>query len=132
MAAEVDFDSCNVHFTGRLPYQKYRAVLELSKAHVYLTYPFVLSWSVLEAMASGCIVIASDTAPLREVIVDGVNGMLVDFFDCKAIAERVTKVLQADREFQSLSESAKLTASRFDVVNGLEGYFEIFDRLISS
>jgi glycosyltransferase involved in cell wall biosynthesis len=83
-------------------------------------------------MASGCIVIASDTAPLREVIVDGVNGMLVDFFDCKAIAERVTKVLQADREFQSLSESAKLTASRFDVVNGLEGYFEIFDRLISS
>jgi glycosyltransferase involved in cell wall biosynthesis len=132
MAAEVAFDSGNVHFTGRLPYQKYRAVLELSKAHVYLTYPFVLSWSVLEAMASGCIVIASDTAPLREVIVDGVNGMLVDFFDCKAIAERVTKVLQADREFQSLSESAKLTASRFDVVNGLEGYFEMFDRLISS
>jgi glycosyltransferase involved in cell wall biosynthesis len=132
MAAEVDLDSCNVHFTGRLPYQEYRAVLELSKAHVYLTYPFVLSWSLLEAMASGCIVIASDTAPLREVIVDGVNGMLVDFFDCKAIAGRVTKVLKADGEFQSLSESAKLTASRFDVVNGLEGYFEIFDRLISS
>lgn len=68
-----------MHFLGKLPYAQYRRVLQVSAVHVYLTYPFVLSWSLLEALGSGCAVVASDTAPVREVIWDGENGMLVDY-----------------------------------------------------
>lgn len=131
LLAELEIDLSRVHFTGKLPYEMYRAVLRLSEVHVYLTYPFVMSWSLLEAMASGCVLIGSDTAPVREVIVDGVNGLLVDFFDAEAIAGKVCEVLRFSGDFGSIRKSAKSTASRFDVKHGLQGYFEIFDHLIS-
>jgi glycosyltransferase involved in cell wall biosynthesis len=131
MEAEVSFDHSTVYFTGRLPYQTYRAVLDCSKVHVYLTYPFVLSWSLLEAMTAGCVVVASDTAPVREVIVDGHNGMLVDFFDHHGIAKRITKVLDSVDEYNCLRSAAKLTASRFDVKYGTEQYFEVFENATS-
>jgi glycosyltransferase involved in cell wall biosynthesis len=131
MQAEVSFDHSTVHFTGKLPYWTYRAILDCSKIHVYLTYPFVLSWSLLEAMAAGCVVVASDTAPVREVIVDGHNGMLVDFFDHHGIAKRITKVLDSVDEYDSLRSAAKLTASRFDVEYGTKHYFEVFESAMS-
>lgn len=87
-------DWSRVHFVGHLPYQDYLRVLQVSAAHVYLTYPFVLSWSMLEAMAVGCLVIGSDTAPVREVIRHEDNGLLVDFFDTEAIATTVAKALE--------------------------------------
>jgi glycosyltransferase involved in cell wall biosynthesis len=127
MQAEISFDDSRVHFTGKLPYRTYRAVLECSKVHVYLTYPFVLSWSLLEAMSAGCVVVASDTAPVKEVIVDGHNGVLVDFFDHHGIAKRITKVLDSVNEYDSLRRAAKLTASRFDVEYGTKQYFEVFE-----
>lgn len=130
LVAELDLDLSRIHFTGRLPYKAYRAILEVSKAHVYLTYPFVLSWSLLEAMASGCVVIGSNTAPVEEVVVDGVNGMLVDFFDAEAIAGEVCRVLQNADDFSFMRENAKSTASRFDLKYGVQGYFDIFDRVI--
>jgi glycosyltransferase involved in cell wall biosynthesis len=81
-------------------------VLQISAAHVYLTYPFVLSWSLLEALSTGCAVIASDTAPVREAI-DGENGVLVPFFDVATLAERVIEVLARPRQANSMRERAR-------------------------
>ncbi|WP_080932548.1 glycosyltransferase family 4 protein [Pseudomonas fluorescens] len=131
MLAELKVDLSRVHFAGKLPYETYRAVLRVSDVHVYLTYPFVLSWSLLEAMASGCVVVGSNTAPVKEVIVDGVNGLLVDFFDSEAMAEKICNVLESSDDFSLIKESAISTARRFDIKHGVKGYFEIFDRVMS-
>ncbi len=91
---ELDFDLTRLHFTGLLPRSRYRDVLHASSVHVYLTIPFVLSWSPLEALCAGCALVASDTAPVREVVTDGDNGLLVDFFDTDALADRICDVLE--------------------------------------
>jgi glycosyltransferase involved in cell wall biosynthesis len=77
LGAELDLP--RVHFLGNVPYAHYRRILQVSSVHVYLTYPWVLSWSFIEAMAMGCLVIGSNTPPVEEVITDGKNGFLVDF-----------------------------------------------------
>jgi len=82
-------DFSRIHFLGRLPYRQYLAILQVSTVHVYLTYPFVLSWSLLEAMSAACFVIGSRTPPVEEVIVDGENGYLVDFFDVEDVADKI-------------------------------------------
>ncbi|MFG0417982.1 glycosyltransferase [Pseudomonas sp. zjy_8] len=89
MLRENQVDLSRVHFLGKVPYATYKKVLQIAAVHLYLTYPFVLSWSLLEAMASGCLIVASDTAPVREVIRDEKNGFLVDFFKPDEIASRI-------------------------------------------
>ena len=86
-------DLSRVHFVGRLAYPDFVQLMQLSRAHVYLTYPFVLSWSLLEAMSMGCAIVASDTAPVREVIEDGAQGLLVGFFDQARLVDRICEVL---------------------------------------
>jgi glycosyltransferase involved in cell wall biosynthesis len=86
-------DHRRLHFLDFLSLDAYRSVLRASAVHVHLTVPFVLSWSLIEAMATGCTIVASDTAPVREVIVPDVNGLLADFRDPLAIAERVMQAL---------------------------------------
>ncbi len=86
MLQKFPLDMNRVHFTGLLPYHEYLQVLQASSVHLYLTRPFVLSWSMLEALSTGCVVVGSKTAPVMEVIEDEVNGLLVDFFDTEAIA----------------------------------------------
>lgn len=106
----------NVHFVGKLPYADYLKVLQVSAAHVYLTYPFVLSWSMLEAMAAGCLVIASDTAPVKEVIGDQLNGLLVEFFDPEGLASKVTEVLADPMRYRPLRDQARRTVvERYDL-----------------
>jgi glycosyltransferase involved in cell wall biosynthesis len=100
-------DWSRVHFLGRLAYGDYLRVLQVSRAHVYLTYPFVLSWSMLEAMAAGCALVASATAPVQEVVRDGENGLLVDFFDIEALAARVVAVLADPQGHASLRARAR-------------------------
>jgi glycosyltransferase involved in cell wall biosynthesis len=95
VADRVDIE--RIHFTDHLPYRDYLRALQISSAHVYFTYPFVLSWSLLEAMSVECLVVGSDTAPVREVIENNRNGLLVPFFDVKRLADCVIGAL-ADRE----------------------------------
>jgi glycosyltransferase involved in cell wall biosynthesis len=118
MLAELDgrIDLGRVHFLGALPYAQYLAVLQLARVHVYLTYPFVLSWSLLEALAAGCLVVGSRTAPVEEVMTDHENGWLVDFFDAEALAARVVEGLSAQAETVELRRNARLTVqSRYDL-----------------
>lgn len=100
-------DMSRVHFVGHVDYKHFIPLLQLSSVHVYLTYPFVLSWSLLEAMSCGCAIVASDTAPLREAIVDGETGLLVDFFDAAALADKVARLLENPEERQRLGQAAR-------------------------
>ena len=102
-------DLRRVHFLGKVPYPVFLKILQISRVHVYLTYPFVLSWSMLEAMAAGCLLVASRTAPVEEVIRDGENGLLVDFFKPVEIAERVVTALEDRTLFTALRENARRT-----------------------
>jgi glycosyltransferase involved in cell wall biosynthesis len=116
MLRELDgkIDLSRVHFTGKLPYSEYLALLRKSRCHVYLTYPFVLSWSLLEAMSSGCLVVGSRTPPVEEAITDGKNGLLVDFFSPEAIAEKVDQALSDPH--QELRDAARRTVlERYDL-----------------
>ena len=110
MLRALDFDLDRLHFTGRLPRDLYREVLRASSVHVYLTIPFVLSWSMIEAMSAGCLLVASDTEPVREVVRDGENGLLVDFFDAGALAERVCEALDRPGAFAHLRDGARRAA----------------------
>ena len=100
-------DLGRVHFLGQLPYEQFIALLRVSRVHTYLTYPFVLSWSVLEALALECIVVASDTPPVREVIKNSENGFLVSFFDPNALADKVIEILAAPDQFSSVKKRAR-------------------------
>jgi glycosyltransferase involved in cell wall biosynthesis len=101
-------DASRIHFLGKLPYEQYLQVLRLSSAHVYLTYPFVLSWSMLEAMSCGCLLIGSNTAPVQEVLQHQRNGLLADFHDPLALAQTVIHALAHPQETAPLRQQARL------------------------
>jgi glycosyltransferase involved in cell wall biosynthesis len=105
-----DVDLARVHFLPPLPYEEYVRLLQVSRVHIYLTFPFVLSWSLVEAMAIGCVIVASDTAPVREAIAHEVNGLLTPFLEPDALAEKVVAVLADPARFEPLREAARATA----------------------
>ncbi|MBP3979796.1 glycosyltransferase family 4 protein [Acidovorax sp. JG5] len=105
-----DADWSRVHFLGHVPYQQFVPLLQLSTVHVYLTYPFVLSWSLLEAMSVGCAIVASDTQPLHEAITHGESGRLVSFFDPNALVQQVVDLLDQPDERRRLGTQARLFA----------------------
>jgi glycosyltransferase involved in cell wall biosynthesis len=96
-----------VHFLGRLSYLDYLRVIQISSCHVYLTYPFVLSWSCMEAMSAARVVLASRTPPVQEVIEHGVNGLLFDFFDVDALSRQAIDVLAHPRRYAHLGVAAR-------------------------
>ena len=109
-------DLSRLHALGTLSRADYLNVLRVSRAHVYLTYPFVPSWSLAEAMAMGCAIVASDTAPVREFIDSPDNGYLVSFFDTDAIASRVIDILAHTERHDAVRRAARARAiERFDL-----------------
>jgi glycosyltransferase involved in cell wall biosynthesis len=109
-------DMQRVRFVGRIPYNDFVAMLQVSAVHVYLTYPFVLSWSMLEAMSAGCLVVGSSTPPVQEVISDGDNGLLVDFFSPQGIAEAIARVLSHPDRMADVRRRARQTViDRYDL-----------------
>jgi glycosyltransferase involved in cell wall biosynthesis len=109
-------DHSRVHFVGRIPYSEYLKVLQVSSLHVYLTYPFVLSWSMLEAMSAGCVVLGSDTPPVAEVIHNGANGYLTNFFDSSGLANKASQLLDARHESEEVRAAARQTiVTHFDL-----------------
>lgn len=93
MLRDIPLDPARVHFVGKLSRTAYLDLLRVSALHLYLSVPFVLSWSCVEALACGCLLLGSDVAPVREVIEDGVNGFLVDARDAALLAHRAADLL---------------------------------------
>lgn len=104
---KVTLDNSRIHFVGTQPYAALINALQVSAAHIYLTYPFVLSWSSMEAMACGCAMVGSSTTPVQEVITHGENGFLVDFFSPREVADQVSEILDHPTRMQHIREAAR-------------------------
>lgn len=111
-------DTGRLHFVGQVPHSVLHRVFRLSSCHVYFSVPFILSWSLLEAMACGCLVVGSRTPPVQEVVKHGSNGLLVDFFDHELLAKTIARVMANPDDYQALREAARKTVvDRYDLRN---------------
>jgi len=124
-------DRSRVHFLGKVPHATLIDAFSISWAHVYYTYPFVLSWSLVEAMAAECTIIASDTPPLHDAISDGVEGVLLPFFDIAALSAKLIEVLRAPEKFAGLGQAARQRALRdFDQASGTAAWLAMIDEVL--
>ena len=123
-------DTSRVHFPGKIDYESYLALLKRSDAHVYLTYPFVASWSLREALATGCAIVGSDTAPVREFITSGKTGVLTPFFDPGALADRIGELLEGGPKIAAMRVAARRWAEKnLDMDDYLRKYEELIGSL---
>lgn len=130
VADSLDFS--RIHFLGRIAYPALRAVFRITTAHVYFTYPFVLSWSALEAMSCGALLVGSDTPPVREVITHNEQGLLVDFFDREALVDTLHAALSDPTQFARLRENARaFVERRFALRKCLDSQFHLLQALAS-
>lgn len=126
-----NFDFNRVHFIGGLNFDEYIDMLRISSAHIYLTYPFILSWSILEAMSTGCCIIASNTPPVLEVMKDNYNGLLVDFFDVNQLVEKIEYALDNKDKMQKIRENARKTIlDKYALKNLLPKHFDFINDTI--
>lgn len=113
---KAQLDMSRVHFVGKLAHEKLTQLMQVSTVHAYLTYPFVLSWSMMEAMSIGCLIVGSKTAPVEELIEHGKNGLLTDFFNPQALAETIADALDRKEELAYLGRAARQTIiDRYDL-----------------
>lgn len=124
-----EIDLSRVHFLGKLPYETYLKVLQVSAAHVYLTYPFALSWSLFEAMSAGCAVVASSTGPVLDLVEHGKTGVLVDFFDKDGLAEAIAGVLAKPEAFRKMRTAARAhVKARYALADCLARHVKLVER----
>ncbi|WP_396595198.1 glycosyltransferase [Brevundimonas sp. R86498] len=125
-------DMGRVHFVGRVPHRQMMDALSISWGHVYYTYPFILSWSLVEAMACECLILGSDTGPVRDAITPGVNGILNDFFDTAALSDAMARACETPEAFAPLRQAARETAlARFDRDTiGVPAWMALFDEIL--
>ena len=109
MQKEVTLDPARIFWPGTLPYAELIRMFQVSAAHIYLSYPFVLSWSSMEAMACGCAIVGSRTPPVLEVMRDGQNAMLADFFSPDEVAAQVIRLLEKKDEAKAIRQAARKT-----------------------
>ena len=130
LGSQLDFS--RIHFVGRLPLAQLRTLFQLTSCHLYWTYPFILSWSFLEAMACGALVIGSATPPVEEVIQSGENGLLVDFFDVEEWSKTVADALQfPDRYSRCRVEARRTILRRYDLHDVcLPAQMQLIDQLV--
>jgi len=133
LLAELDgqLDRTRLHFLGPLPYEHYRTVLQISSVHVYLTYPFVLSWSLLEAMSTGCLIVGSRTPPVEEIVEDGVNGHLAEMLDKDDLADHILFALHRQEAHAAMRAAARDTVvGRYDLRRiAIPAYLDLLRRL---
>lgn len=128
---ELGIDSKRVHFVGKLPRADYLKLLQLTSAHIYLTVPFVISWSMLEAMAMGCPIVASDTPPVKEFLQHERNGLLVDFFSPEEITQSVIQLLNNMKLGKKLGENARHHITHeVNCKSAIKKYFKLINRLL--
>jgi len=133
MLKELNLDLNRVHFVGGLPLGQYVKLLQISSAHVYLTYPFVLSWSLLDSMAIGCPIVASNTTPVLEVMKDNYNGLLFDFYNINQQVEKIEYALDNKDKMQELRQNARKTiVDNYNLKNLLPQHIEFVKSLIKS
>jgi glycosyltransferase involved in cell wall biosynthesis len=109
-------DTSRLHFVGKVPREKFIQLLQVSSLHVYFTYPFVLSWSCIEALSAGCLVLGSDVPPVAEAIQDGHNGLLVNMQDPDLVAKKMIAALQAGAKLNKLRKQARADAiAQYDI-----------------
>lgn len=124
-------DRSRVHFVGKVPHAQLIDAFSISWAHVYYTYPFVLSWSLVEAMAAECTIIASDTPPLQDAITNGVEGLLLPFFDVPALSEALIQTVRTPEKFKGFGQAARARALRdFDQARGTAGWLALVDEVL--
>jgi glycosyltransferase involved in cell wall biosynthesis len=124
------FDPSRVVFPGRVPYDVYLSMMQRSDAHIYLTYPFVASWSLREALAIGCAIVGSDSQPVREFIAHGENGLLASFFDPPGLAKAAVELIEDSDLNRRLRQNARRYAeARLSMVDYLKNYEALIERM---
>ncbi len=133
MLRKLDLDLSRVHFVGGLPYNEYLKLLQISSVHCYLTYPFVLSWSFLEAMSVGCCIVGSRTQPVEEIMKDGYNGLLSDFYNKQELINKIEFALNNQDKMQVLRENArKAIVEKYDLKKLLPKHIEFIKETANS
>ena len=134
MLSEVgpQLDPARTHFVGRIAYTNYLSLLQVSRLHIYLSYPFVLSWSMLEAMACGAPVLGSATPPVQEMLRNGETGYLFDFFDREQLVEQAVHIL--DNNTEGVTQAARqMIESRFSFAEHcIPAYVSLFKEVLQS
>jgi glycosyltransferase involved in cell wall biosynthesis len=132
MLEKLDIDENRVHFVDTLPFNEYRKFLQVSSAHIYLTSPFVLSWSIIEAMSCGACVISSTTPPVLEIIKDGYNGLLTEFFDVDKLCERINYALDNPEIAVKIGVNARNSViEKFDLLKVLPQHLNLVNESLN-